>query len=375
MHHEKYYIPGGDLFIVVEKILFRVDSYFFQRESNEFAELITPASPGAQPQGSDVSTAIILDALSVEDFAKFLWVFYNPLYSLYNAAVEDWEVILTLSDRWSFPEVKNLAIRELEKIAIPDVKRIKLYHEHNVDRNYLIPCYIALCERGEPLTAEEGIHLGMITVTQIVTAREHIRRVSHLASGTGDPSTPIIHKSDLHEVIRQIFNIAPPEIVSFSTDEISNTTDALLALTIQPTFLQVKQPAREEEQTAPPQQPKPQRKKGKQKVKQVETGTGTAPESTAAIPQKLAATPTPTPTQMKNRPWPVAEETKDKTKSTSEAEDDGTAPQPTTVVPHKPVTTPTPTRMKTRLWQMADETKDETKPLPKKISETEGDVA
>ena len=354
MHHEKYYIPGGDLFIVVEKVLFRVDSYFFQRESNEFAELLTPASPATHPSGSDVSMAILLDGLSAEDFAKFLWVFYNPLYSLYHAAVEDWEVILTLSNRWSFREVKNLAIRELEKMAISDVKRIKLYHDHNVDRNYLIPCFIALCKREESLTVEEGIHLGMITVTQIVTAREHIRRVSHLTSGTGGPSTPIIHGSDLHDVIRQLFNIAPPEIVSFSTDETSNTTDALLTSpTIQPALLQVKQPTREEEQTAPPQQPKPQRKKGTKKVKQVETGTGTAPEPT----------PTPTPTQMKNRPWPLVEETKNETKSTSGAgaEGDGPAPQPTTVIPHKPATTPTPTRMKTRLWQMAEETMDETK--------------
>ncbi|KIM46832.1 hypothetical protein M413DRAFT_422275 [Hebeloma cylindrosporum] len=176
-HHEQYYISGGDLFIVVEKTLFRVHSYFFLRESNDFAELITPASREAKRRGSDVSTAITLDELSPEDFAKFLWVFYNPLYDLYDASVEDWEVILALSNRWTFPEVKNLATRELERKPMRDVKRIKLYHEHNLDRNCLIPCYIALCEREDPLTVEEGIDLGMATVTQIVAAREYVRRL------------------------------------------------------------------------------------------------------------------------------------------------------------------------------------------------------
>ena len=325
VHHKKYYIPGGDLFIVVEKILFRVDSYFFQRESDVFAKLITPVSPGAQSQGSDASTAIILDELSAEDFAKFLWVFYNPLYSLYDAAVEDWEVILTLSDRWSFPEVKNLAIRELEKKTMPDVKRIKLYQKHNVDRNYLIPSYIALCEREEPLTVEEGLDLGITTVTQIVTTREQIRRTraSYLPIGTKGPLTPTIHGSDLHEVIRQLFNIAPPEIVS--TDETSNfITDALpTPATIQSTLFQVKQPIHEEEQI-PPQRSKPKQKKGTKKVKQLEIKT-LAPQQTTVIPQKPAAALTPTPTRMKIRPRQVAEETEDETKPkklTSEAEGD-----------------------------------------------------
>ena len=30
--HHQYYLPGGDLYIQVEKILFRVHSYFFTRE-------------------------------------------------------------------------------------------------------------------------------------------------------------------------------------------------------------------------------------------------------------------------------------------------------------------------------------------------------
>ena len=86
VHHEKYYIPDGDLFIVVEQILFRVHGHFF-RESEWFADkLSTPASPGVKPQGFDESTPIILDGLSSVDFAKFLGAFYNPRNSLDEVA-------------------------------------------------------------------------------------------------------------------------------------------------------------------------------------------------------------------------------------------------------------------------------------------------
>ena len=62
----------------MEQVLFRVHRYFFDRESKWFGgKLEAPASPGGKLMGSDPSTAIILDELSADDFAKFLWVFYN----------------------------------------------------------------------------------------------------------------------------------------------------------------------------------------------------------------------------------------------------------------------------------------------------------
>jgi len=149
-------------------------------------------------------------------------------YSLYEAPVEDWEVILTLANRWSFPGVKALAIRELQKKFMSDVKRIKLYKENHVDRNYLIPCYARLCEREAPLTAEEGLDLGMIDVIQIAAAREQARS-AFLPSGARSPLTPTIHGTDLEEVIRQVFHIAPLE-TGFTADETTHITGALVLL-------------------------------------------------------------------------------------------------------------------------------------------------
>ena len=57
--------------------------YFFDRESNMFRrEFVLPVSPGAQPKGSSESTALVLEDITLEEFEKFLWVFYNPRCAL-----------------------------------------------------------------------------------------------------------------------------------------------------------------------------------------------------------------------------------------------------------------------------------------------------
>jgi len=206
--HRTYYIAGADLCLLVENVQFRVHRYFFERESGYFVpKLAVPASPGTQPQGTNDSNAILLEGVSAEHFAMFLWVFYNPQYSLYDADVSNWEVILSLAVCWEFPEVKNLAVRELEKKVIPDSKRIKLYHANGVDRNILIPYYAALCEREAHLTREEGEDIGMETVIMISAGRGEVRAAR--LGGIRSPVTPTVQGEELHEVIREVFKIAP----------------------------------------------------------------------------------------------------------------------------------------------------------------------
>ena len=89
-----------------------------------------------------------------------------------------------------------------------DVKRIKLYHETDVDRNLLVPRYAALIERDEPLTLEEGMDLGMETTLQIAKGREEAR-ANRLPSGVRSPLSPTLRGADLHEVVRELFKIIP----------------------------------------------------------------------------------------------------------------------------------------------------------------------
>jgi hypothetical protein len=106
--------------------------------------------------------------------------------------------ILKLAHKWQFPEVKNLAVREIEKKTLDDVQKIVLYHEYGIDHLLLVPAYTSLCTRHEPITVGEGILLGLRTAIALVTARERIKMFS---SGRG----PRTIKSELTaEVIRGI---------------------------------------------------------------------------------------------------------------------------------------------------------------------------
>ncbi|KAK0226371.1 hypothetical protein IW262DRAFT_1268063, partial [Armillaria fumosa] len=205
-HHDEYHLSGGDLYFLVEQYHFRVHRYFFERESTFFKhQLATPASPGEERQGTSEGTAIVLDHVTPAEFARFLWVFYNPKYSLYDATVEDWIIILKLADRWCFPEVKNLAVRELEKHLMDDIERIVVYQKYNVDKHLLIPRYAALCARTETLSLAEGIRLGMETALNIARARECARSPS--VEGLRSPTSVALPDEEMHGLIVDLFSI------------------------------------------------------------------------------------------------------------------------------------------------------------------------
>lgn len=128
------------------------------------------------------------------------------LYSLYDATVDDWSAILELAHRWGFPQVKALAVRELEKLEMSAIDRIVLYHRYEVDRALLIPRYAALCEREQPLTLEEGTRLGMETTLNIVRARECARSTPSL-NGTRSPIPAMIDAEEMGSIIKDLFGI------------------------------------------------------------------------------------------------------------------------------------------------------------------------
>ncbi|KAJ7884066.1 hypothetical protein B0H13DRAFT_2252963 [Mycena leptocephala] len=192
---EDYYLLGGDLYCIAENKLFRVHRYFFERESTFFkAQLAIPATPGAPRIGTTDDTAVLLDNVRSADFAQLLWVFYNPKYSLYDATVEDWSTILELACRWEFAEVKSFAFA--------------------VDQSYLIPRYVALCERPELPTVEEGIRLRMQTVISLIRARECAR--NQATSGGRSLSPATLGGTELTEIIKDHFDTMIASVQVFS---------------------------------------------------------------------------------------------------------------------------------------------------------------
>ncbi|TFY83636.1 hypothetical protein EWM64_g376 [Hericium alpestre] len=212
LRHDLYYIQGGDVIFRVENYLFRVHRYFFVRESPYFREKLPhPAPPGEFSKGKEDSNPFVLeDALSV-DFARFLWVFYNPKYSIYHANVEEWTSILKLAHQWQFAEIKSLAVRSLEGLEINAVRKIVIYHSYEIDRNLLLPSYTALTTREDPITITEGRELGLETSLQLARARE-VARGPKSPGGLSCPSPVRVGATDLDVLIKDVFELPPRDV-------------------------------------------------------------------------------------------------------------------------------------------------------------------
>jgi hypothetical protein len=111
--HLTYYLPGADVFFLVDEVMFAVHRYFFERESLYFANLFKEQGAISPRQGRSHYHPISLHDVSPDKFAVFLWVFYNPKYSLYDTSQANWSIIEDYAIKWGFEEVRILAQNHL----------------------------------------------------------------------------------------------------------------------------------------------------------------------------------------------------------------------------------------------------------------------
>ncbi|RXW16654.1 hypothetical protein EST38_g9200 [Candolleomyces aberdarensis] len=222
LHHDKYYMVGGDLFVLIDDVMFKIHSYFFKREARNFFDDV-PAGHGPVPplaeedEGRSEAKAIRILDVTVEEFEHFLWVFYNPSYSIYDAEISSWFSILKLAHRWDFPMVKDFALRELERRQreVSLVKRIRLYHDYEAPPEYLVPLYGELCARDLTPTADEAVELGFEQMYRVFKARELLR--STVDAGADCPLSPLrdgMTEEETYPTVAEVFGLpmyAPPE--------------------------------------------------------------------------------------------------------------------------------------------------------------------
>ncbi|EKM81306.1 hypothetical protein AGABI1DRAFT_112972 [Agaricus bisporus var. burnettii JB137-S8] len=110
--HELYYIPAGDLHLQFGQTLFRIHSQFFLRESAYWRDRIA----GLNQEGLDEHAPLLIEGVEAEDFARFLWIFYNPRIGNYNTSLGNWETILRLATHWDFPSVRELAVKHIDEL-------------------------------------------------------------------------------------------------------------------------------------------------------------------------------------------------------------------------------------------------------------------
>jgi len=163
--------------------------------------------------------------VSPEDFEKLLWVFYNPKYSLYEASVDDWNRILNLADQWEFNEVKELAVRELQKKRELDIiSKMALYQKYKVDKRHLIPLYATLCARDHSLSLEEGQIIGLEATVLVNTARERLR--ANPSDGGRSPLPEGLEEADVFRALEAQMGIEAGSTAKFRQENSTSSGDS-----------------------------------------------------------------------------------------------------------------------------------------------------
>ncbi|KAI6015589.1 hypothetical protein EDC04DRAFT_644299 [Pisolithus marmoratus] len=198
--HTEYYLDGNTTFLV-EGQLFRVHRYFFERESEFFRNYLIPSD---ECDGTD-EKPYSLDVTS-EDFAKLLWVWYNPSYHREDQPRDTWLTILTLARRWGFESIIELAIYQLEQLEMGATERIAIYTEHEIDKRLLIPSYIELCRSPTLPSLAEAAWLPMEILLGLTVSRERaLCRAAEL--GSCSPTSAVLEDEDLVAIIVDVFGI------------------------------------------------------------------------------------------------------------------------------------------------------------------------
>ncbi len=96
------------------------------------------------------------------------------MYARVIVSLEDWIALLSISTRFVFDKIRDMAILEISSRMLDPIKKITLANKYNIPQ-WLSPAYVDLCKRPEPLNDDEAETLGLKTVVRVARAREIVR--------------------------------------------------------------------------------------------------------------------------------------------------------------------------------------------------------
>ncbi|TFK24170.1 hypothetical protein FA15DRAFT_641447 [Coprinopsis marcescibilis] len=204
--NSKYYIPDGDLRISIGSTEFRVHSYFFSREATAFFPVTAGSTNDNKPPANNPTDrrdhqAIVLENVSVSEFERFLWVFYNEEFNIYETSLSEWLVIFKLASRWGFSKIGKFAMREIKKHQDNHsvVDWIVMFEQNEAPKEILLPLFAKLCMRDTTITDEEVFKLSPERAIQIFRIREDIR-----SPGGSSPVSPKIKEIDVFPSVERL---------------------------------------------------------------------------------------------------------------------------------------------------------------------------
>ncbi|KAH7338065.1 hypothetical protein B0J17DRAFT_660628 [Rhizoctonia solani] len=126
-------------------------------------------------EGSSPEHPIRLEGVSASDFAALLKVLYASQFSSHQLAPEAPLVIpaFRLANMFNFSELRAFLLPLAEE-NLGDVDKIVFAREFDIEE-WLAPAHVRLCQREQPLNAEEAKKLGVESVLVLWRMREKHR--------------------------------------------------------------------------------------------------------------------------------------------------------------------------------------------------------
>lgn len=120
------------------------------------------------------------------------------------STAEEWVRLLSIATRYGMERIRTRALHELEYLPPLDpIQKITLARKHDV-REWLLPSYVALCLRRQPLNVLEAVELGLETMVLIAMGRESVRDPDTLKEFE-DARQPLRYEEFMTDVVADVF--------------------------------------------------------------------------------------------------------------------------------------------------------------------------
>ncbi|KZP04062.1 hypothetical protein FIBSPDRAFT_674097, partial [Athelia psychrophila] len=148
----------------VESTIFRIHSFFLDRESEGSYRFCTPGV-----------NRVYLEGTTCLEFASLMKFFYYGMLTSTTFTLSEWSAILSISTRYDMTVIRLRAISEVyaHRHNIDPVEWIVISEKNNVVE-WLLEARTALCSREAPVTHEELTRLGYRNASLVAEAREAI---------------------------------------------------------------------------------------------------------------------------------------------------------------------------------------------------------
>ncbi|KAI4518820.1 hypothetical protein K525DRAFT_207554 [Schizophyllum commune Loenen D] len=160
----RFYLKDGNVkFKLDDGMMYNVHRYFFDKHAPSFSHEYL--CEGAE----DI---VALQGVSSTDLDRFLAMVYpSDIGDCDIHTVDEWTSVLRLAVKWSIPNLRARALREIEPRASP-VEKVVIGREFALGKAWLLPAFVAICGARECLGYADAARLGLRTVVEIGRIRE-----------------------------------------------------------------------------------------------------------------------------------------------------------------------------------------------------------